>query len=571
MNILGLYLTPRRLRLISGIVLFTYITTHFLNHALGLISLEAMEDGRHWFLRLWRNPVGSTTLYLALLVHFCLALWAVYQRRRLLAMPPAEALQLVLGLSIVPLLTQHVIGTRGAHEWSGVHDSYTYVVLTLYHFAPEKGLWQTGALLVAWTHGCLGLHFWLRLRLWYPRWRPVLNATALLVPVFGLIGFLDGGREASRLAADPNWLRAVTAQMNLPSAAALAELQAIEAQVYWWFWGLLALTLAAREGRALIERQRGLVRVTYPGGREVETIPGPTILEVSQLHGIQHASVCGGRGRCSTCRVRVTRGIEGLPLPTPNETAVLARVGAAPNVRLACQVRPTSDVVVVPLLPPTAGPQESRPRPAHLQGREKEIAILFADLRGFTMLSEKKLPYDVVFMLNRYFAAMGQAVEQAGGHVDKFIGDGVMALFGTDDRTDTAAACRQSIDAARGMSLALEALNKTLVHDLEKPLRIGIGIHAGPAIVGEMGYAGATTLTAIGDAVNTASRLESLTKDFKCELVVSGDVAERAGLDLDMWPVMETEIRGRSEKLKVRAVTKAHQLPEAARAAAISA
>jgi len=103
------------------------------------------------------------------------------------------------------------------------------------------------------------------------------------------------------------------------------------------------------------------------------------------------------------------------------------------------------------------------------------------------MLSEKKLPYDVVFMLNRYFAAMGQAVEQAGGHVDKFIGDGVMALFGTDDRTDTGAACRQAIEAARGMSLALEALNKTLMHDLERPLRIGIGIHVGPAIVGEMG------------------------------------------------------------------------------------
>jgi len=568
-TVFGTYLTTRRLRLISGIVLFTYVTTHFLNHALGLVSLEAMEDGRRWFLRLWRNPIGSTVLYLSLLTHFCLALWAVYQRRRLLAMPRTEALQLILGLSIVPLLAQHVIGTRGAHEWAGTHDSYTYVVLTLYHFAPEKGLWQTAALLVAWIHGCLGLHFWLRLRLWYPRWRPLLNAAALLIPVFGLIGFLDGGREASRLAADPNWLRAALAQMNLPSRAALAELQAFETQVYWWFWSLLALTLAAREGRALLERRRGLVRITYPGGREIETIPGPSILEVSQVNGVPHAAVCGGRGRCSTCRVRVTQGMDMLPAPSTGETAVLSRVGAAPNVRLACQVRPTSDVAVVPLLPPTAGPQDSRPRPAHLQGREKEIAILFADLRGFTMMSEKKLPYDVVFMLNRYFAAMGQAIEQAGGHVDKFIGDGVMALFGTGEHTDTATACREAIEAARGMSLALEALNKTLVHDLERPLRIGIGIHVGPAIVGEMGYAGATTLTAIGDAVNTASRLESLTKDFKCELVVSQDVAARAGLDLDMWPVMETEIRGRSEKLQVRAVTKAHQLPEMGREAAV--
>jgi adenylate cyclase len=570
-TLFGTYLTDRRIRLIGGMILFVYITTHFLNHALGLISLQAMEEGRRWFLALWRNPVGSIALYGSLLLHFILALWAVYQRRRLMAMPRAEALQLLLGLSIVPLLAQHVIGTRGAHEWSGTHDSYTYVVLTLYHFAPEKGLWQTAALLVAWGHGCLGLHFWLRLRLWYPRFRSLLNAAALLIPVFGLIGFLDGGREASRLAADPEWLRMALAAMNLPSRAALAELQALEMQVYWWFAGLLALTLAAREVRALVERHRGLVRITYPGGREIETIPGPTILEVSQLNGIPHASVCGGRGRCSTCRVRVTLGLDDLPPASTGETAVLARVGAAPNVRLACQVRPTSDITIVPLLPSNASPREARARPAHLQGREKEIAILFADLRGFTMLSEKKLPYDVVFMLNRYFAAMGQAVETAGGHVDKFIGDGVMALFGTGESTDTRLACRQAIEAARGMSLALDTLNKTLMHDLEKPLRIGIGIHVGPAIVGEMGYAGATTLTAIGDAVNTASRLESMTKEFGCELVLSEDVARYAGLDLSMWPVRETEIRGRSEKLKLSAVAKAHQVPDPGREALVSA
>jgi adenylate cyclase len=567
----GTYLTARRIRLITGVVLFVYVATHFINHALGLISLQAMEEGRRWFLGLWRNPVGTATLYTSLILHFALALWAVYQRRRLFSIPWAEALQLLLGLSIVPMLTQHVLGTRGAHEWYGVHDSYTYVVLTLYHFQPGSGLWQSAALLVAWTHGCLGLHFWLRLRLWYPHWRPLLNATALLIPVFGLIGFLDGGREASRLAADPEWLRTTLAAMNLPNRDGLAAMQAVEMQVYWWFAGLLALTLLARAIRSLVERHRGLVRVTYPGGREIKTIPGPTILDVSQQNGIPHAAVCGGRGRCSTCRVRVTLGLEGLPAPSTGETAVLARVGAAPNVRLACQVRPTSDITIVPLLPSNAGPREARARPAHLQGREKEIAILFADLRGFTMLSEKKLPYDVVFMLNRYFAAMGQAIESAGGHVDKFIGDGVMALFGTDERTDTATACRQAVEAARGMSLALDTLNKTLMHDLEKPLRIGIGIHVGPAIVGEMGYAGATTLTAIGDAVNTASRLESMTKDYACELVLSEDVAARAGLDLGMWPVMEAEIRGRQETLKLRAVIKAHQMPEMGRETLVSA
>jgi adenylate cyclase len=555
-------LSVRRLRIATGTVLFAYVATHFLNHALGLVSLETLERGREWFLLLWRHPVGTLALYISLTIHFALALWAVYQKRRLLRMLRGEALQLILGLAIVPLLAQHVIGTRGAAVVHGVNDSYIYVLLTLWHFNPDKGAWQSAALLVAWIHGCIGLYYWLRLRSWFQAAQPLIYGAALLVPVLGLLGFVDGGREVSRLASDPDWLRAALGSLNLPSRAGAEALQNVERQVYWIFAVLLALTLAAREVRSLVERGRGLVRVTYPGGRLVEVAPGPTLLEVSHAHGVPHASVCGGRGRCSTCRVRVAVGLEGLPLPSASEQAVLARVGAAPNVRLACQIRPRKDVVVVPLLPPGAGPRDARPRPAHLQGREKEIAILFADLRGFTQLSEHKLPYDVVFMLNRYFAAMGQAVEQAGGHVDKFIGDGVMALFGADERTHVAGACRRALAAARAMSMALEALNKTLSHDLDRPLRIGIGIHAGPAIVGEMGYAGAVSLTAIGDAVNTASRLESLTKEFACELILSEDVAMHAGLDVAAYPIQETEIRGRSEKLRIRTVPHARDLPD---------
>ncbi|MFP6697518.1 MAG: adenylate/guanylate cyclase domain-containing protein, partial [Alphaproteobacteria bacterium] len=129
--------------------------------------------------------------------------------------------------------------------------------------------------------------------------------------------------------------------------------------------------------------------------------------------------------------------------------------------------------------------------------------MLFADLRAFTKFSESKLPYDVVFALNQYFRGMGQAVEEAGGHLDKFICDGVMALFGV--RGDLEQGCQQALEAAAGMSHALEHLNHQLLHDLDQPLRIGI--HAGPAIVGEMGYLAETTITAIGDNINTALRL----------------------------------------------------------------
>ena len=105
-----------------------------------------------------------------------------------------------------------------------------------------------------------------------------------------------------------------------------------------------------------------------------------------------------------------------------------------------------------------------------------------------------------------------------------------MALFGID--REPAEACRAALAGARAMALALDELNRELAHDLREPLRIGIGLHAGPVILGEMGYRRATSLTAIGDPVNVASRLEALTKELGAQLVVSAALAERAGVDL---------------------------------------
>jgi len=183
-------------------------------------------------------------------------------------------------------------------------------------------------------------------------------------------------------------------------------------------------------------------------------------------------------------------------------------------------------------------------------------------MRDFTAMAENRLPYDVVFVLNRYFAAMGMAVEEAGGRVDKFIGDGIMAVFGVEKGVE--AGCANAILAARRMAERLIEVNSALAHDLDRPLRIGIGIHAGPAIVGEMGYGRATAVTAIGDAVNTASRLEAMTKELDAQLVLSEPVARHAGVDLSAFPAKEIEVRGRARALSVRVVKNALVLPIAA-------
>ncbi len=548
-----------RLRLWSGYVLLAYVTTHLLNHAVGLVSLRALEASRFWFVYLWQGPLGQIALYGALLVHFSLALWAV-ARRRSFRLSPWEWTQLVLGASIVPLAAVHVVGTRIAYDYYGVDSGYPWVLASL-----AAGGWtgvarQFALPLVVWIHACIGLHFAWHLRHWYRDWLPTLYAVALLVPAAGIAGAAVALRDFMDLAQQPGFLGEVFARVHAPDAASGAELYRIADSLMAGAGALLLASLAARPVRNAWERRAGVVHLTYSDRKTVDTPTGLSVLEMSRISGIPHASVCGGRGRCSTCRVRIGGPDRALlPPPGPEEQKVLARVGAPENVRLACQLRPPPGRYrVTTLLPASAGPVEAYRQQPQAHGGERYVAILFADIRGFTSISEGKLPYDVVFLLNRYFRATGQAVQSAGGRLDKFIGDGVMAIFGLDRAPETA--CRQALDAARRMALALDDLNEALSGDLDQPLRIGIGLHAGPAIVGEMGYDRAASLTAIGDTVNTASRLETLTKEFKVELVVSQELLDRAGVDLSAAPKHEVDIRGRQGRLAVRAVLQARDL-----------
>src|SRR5438093_11468207 len=186
----------RRVRLWSGIVLVVYLTTHLANHALGLVSFAALEAGRGWFLLLWRNPLGTALLYGALASHLVLALWSLYQRQRL-RMSLGEAVQLLLGLAIPPILTTHVVGTRLAHAWFDVTDSYTAVVLGLWVLRPDVGVRQVLVVLLTWLHGWVGRHFWVRLQPWYRRVAPLLLAVALLLPALALLGFVPAGRDVA--------------------------------------------------------------------------------------------------------------------------------------------------------------------------------------------------------------------------------------------------------------------------------------------------------------------------------------------------------------------------------------
>ena len=302
----------KRIRLGSGLVLFVFVATHLVNHAWGLASLEALAAARDVFVAVWRSWPGTVALYGALLAHFAVVLWSLYERRTL-RLKPAELAQVALGVAIPLLLVQHVLGTRGLHEIFGTVDDYTYEILVLWVFTPENGMIQMVLLAVTWGHGCLGLHFWIKLRRWYRPAAPWLLAFAVILPLAAAAGFVAAGREIAALArADPFWLEDAVAALNWPGAEALAWYETWRFRGWVVLGGILALVMLARYMRLAIGRRRGMVRLAYGGGRIVEIRPPTTVLEASREAGIPHASICGGRGRCSTCRVRVGAGAEHL-------------------------------------------------------------------------------------------------------------------------------------------------------------------------------------------------------------------------------------------------------------------
>jgi adenylate cyclase len=273
---------------------------------------------------------------------------------------------------------------------------------------------------------------------------------------------------------------------------------------------------------------------------------GFSILEASRFAGIAHMSMCGGRGRCSTCRVLVTAGLENLPPPNAAEASTLAVIGAGGATRLACQVRPHEDVHVAPLL--TLGRLDTRGQAASLRAStEYEIAALFIDLRDSTKLADGRLPYDAFYVIDRYVGAVCHAIETNGGHVTSIAGDGVMCFFGGD--CDARAASRAAIFALRDLWATLSALSGEFETAFDFPLRFGAGCHLGLAVVG--GLESRKTAQFLGEVGNIASRLEGMTKELKCAVILSREVIERAGLSLPPIESRRVQVRSVSQEIEM--------------------
>ena len=270
-----------------------------------------------------------------------------------------------------------------------------------------------------------------------------------------------------------------------------------------------------------------------PDETTVELRDDETILDASLRADVPHTHVCGGQARCSTCRVLVLEGLDCCPPRNEREATIAEDLNFSPEVRLACQTIPTCDVTVRRLvLDPIDAELADQLRsksPSEAVGQEREIAVLFADLRDFTSFSERLLPYDVIHVLNRFFYEMGRAVRQHHGRITSLTGDGLMAIFGVEDART---AVDRAVSAALDMQAELAELNPYVASLYGQRLRMGIGVHYGSAIVGALGVGEERTMTAIGDTVNTASRIEQATKELNAGILVSEPTHRRLSLDV---------------------------------------
>src|SRR3954451_22397274 len=194
----------RQLRLGCGLVLFAYLVSHFLNHALGNVSIDALAAGVYFHIAFWQFLPVAIVFYAAALAHTGLGIWALYERRQF-RWKAIEPLQLVLGLSIPALIITHLTGVRLGHTLFGHEKLYPQVFYAYWVVWPYKTWLMFAVLIVAWVHGCIGLYFCLRMKTFFKDAAPYLLAAAVLIPTLAMLGLYQGGRTVVGDSGDGEW------------------------------------------------------------------------------------------------------------------------------------------------------------------------------------------------------------------------------------------------------------------------------------------------------------------------------------------------------------------------------
>ena len=269
-----------------------------------------------------------------------------------------------------------------------------------------------------------------------------------------------------------------------------------------------------------------MATITYTGINHQVELPDPdmTLLECSIINKIPHMHECGGNGRFTTCRVRVMEGHKNLSPRTMQEQQAYAVRKWDPSIRLACQCYVKGDVSIQRLVWTSAEVNKLQLETVpEGEAEERAIAILFCDMRDFTKIASGHYAFDTAHMLNRFYTVLGEPILMNNGVIYQYVGDEIIGIFGVSGGTRDKN-CKDAIRAALGMQYAIQRLNHFELIDFETDVKVGIGINFGRAFLGHLGHPNHKQFAVIGDPVNTASRIQSHTKEVDSNTLISDSV-----------------------------------------------
>lgn len=343
----------RTTMIVTGLVLFAFITSHLVNLMLGLHSVARMDAWRWALTGIWSKPGLSQLLTVSLFLHFAMALVSLYYRNTL-RLPAYDMAQMIAGIFIIPLLAPHVFGVM-AYKELGLVPTYDLLLRYFWDTSPFDGLRQVCLLVVAWLHGGIGIYTWLRSRDGSERTMRFFYPFVVMVPILAMLGYVEAGRQVIPVEEggtgyvmenNPNANGPTVDPSRIPEIIANTKRNG---RITWQVSLVLVFGALIARWIRVSRWKRGRVKVAYVGRRpaEFEAETGLTLLELARVNDVPHANICRGRGRCGTCRVRVLDGGKALPPPDASEAKVLARWNAGPDERLACQLVPTGGTLKV--------------------------------------------------------------------------------------------------------------------------------------------------------------------------------------------------------------------------------
>ncbi|MDM8559245.1 adenylate/guanylate cyclase domain-containing protein [Candidatus Parabeggiatoa sp. HSG14] len=271
-----------------------------------------------------------------------------------------------------------------------------------------------------------------------------------------------------------------------------------------------------------------------------------TILETSLNNGIAHYHECGGKGDCTTCRIRVLNGHQNITKRTDAELKIAQEKNWSDDIRLACQAKIHGDVtirrLVIDAIDVDLISSESN---SPLTGHERSLVVMFCDIANFSGFTTRHLPDEVVYLLNRYYKEVAEPIFANQGYIDKYMGDKLMALFGLEN-DDLHENCLNAVQASLQMQARVKALNKKTLQYFFHEYHVRIGLHYGSVIVGDIGHPSKRQLTVLGNAVNVASRVEAANKAFGTQILISKDLLSHIPNDVETGQAVTTQLGGQS-------------------------